>query len=1094
MRQGRPFPCLVIALLVLAGAGASAQTREEGALAEAAAMIGGPEPHILPRSITDRGGQRWHPPRTYFKAGAGECARSFYVGLTGPFEAAALPFGDRDGEVADAPWGGTLRARWSPNVESQPSTSIAYDAEGRPVEVVTPPPPAGAGLTWQWNYPLYVAEASVAFTCDEAGISRAGAEAVLRPIAEAMHRGVLREGLGGTTLPPPPEAAPQARLSEGQRPAETAPGPAERPTPGEPAQGVTPPSPFAPDESVIPFGYKPVPGIESIGGLPGPRTLIETIGTVVVPGIAAVLIAVLNGLLGGRVAPPSSGGRSGPRRGDTRTILDGRARPVEDTSDETIGAWETAEERLIRIAREGRQQDAAFIDEQRHKLETRDTAWDRALDAVVEQHQREAQTLQDIYKLATGIRNLQAKDSLGYTEGQAENMLRTLNRMSRDLVEGKPPTEDQLTRMRALVRKEMDAERAHRDAREYDWVSEGAHATAREIFAGTNSDGETSYKSMALRGLIGAATGGQSEYVMEVAEKMYGVHDDIHAGKTGLQAFGNAAGRVIFDEAFGRLTEKGMALGGAVAGGAYSATLKGTHIEVLAGKRMQQVGKFLNKDVGDLIGAHRPKPLNPSLPAKPFKPLSQDLVDQRSAAFAKGRESGAAKVAEFEKAAAELDDAVNQRFAEQATKKGSPTGGADRVKECSAKLQQALDKVQQDKHAMQVLNRRKDPAADKLRKTFTEEIGKAYDQAHEASIRRIAQEYGVSPDSVKVVKPTNAPGAVPTPDPGGFARRPRGSPITDGKDPFQKPGRRPSDAKSDKVSFDQDITYRVKQTWVDPQTGKTVTGYRDVRKSDARRIYEQEFYKARHNGALPYRVDKQGKRVVDVDAIHEYNHKMDQSVTDRLDPEAYGTGDKDLQTATNSNARGRDFSDVQGVGKTMEHKQYEWRNQALELQEFAARLREKAAIEAASGNATRAAKLNAKADGFAAAAEGRLEEGFRQTTKQFKNQTIARVDAINAAMKKPVARISPRLREAVSIMDQCGNPGFSPAQVEQKLLAIGYTPEKVIEQMASTMESLQKFKPSDLPRAPKVDHTARIIGQTITKSLKEPQDGRPPSA
>jgi hypothetical protein len=83
-----------------------------------------------------------------------------------------------------------------------------------------------------------------------------------------------------------------------------------------------------------------------------------------------------------------------------------------------------------------------------------------------------------------------------------------------------------------------------------------------------------------------------------------------------------------------------------------------------------------------------------------------------------------------------------------------------------------------------------------------------------------------------------------------------------------------------------------------------------------------------------------------------------------------------------------------------------------------------------------------------------------------------------------VAHVPPKLEEAAGIMEQCGKPGFSPAQVEQKLAQIGYTPEKVVQQMSGTLESLQKFKPSGLPKPPvrvPLDHTGRILGQTLTK-------------
>ncbi len=56
------------------------------------------------------------------------------------------------------------------------------------------------------------------------------------------------------------------------------------------------------------------------------------------------------------------------------------------------------------------------------------------------------------------------------------------------------------------------------------------------------------------------------------------------------------------------------------------------------------------------------------------------------------------------------------------------------------------------------------------------------------------------------------------------------------------------------------------------------------------------------------------------------------------------------------------------------------------------------------------------------------------------------------------AEISPRLTEAVDIMKNTGKTGFSPAEVEMKLANIGYTPDKVAQQLSSNLEGLQKFK------------------------------------
>ncbi len=235
------------------------------------------------------------------------------------------------------------------------------------------------------------------------------------------------------------------------------------------------------------------------------------------------------------------------------------------------------------------------------------------------------------------------------------------------------------------------------------------------------------------------------------------------------------------------------------------------------------------------------------------------------------------------------------------------------------------------------------------------------------------------------------------------------------------------------------------------------SGFVDVHKADTQRIYNQEFYKSRHGGDLPTRVDPTtGKVEVDMDQVNKYAHDMDQACTDRLDAEAYGNGDRDLQTAVKGDYKGRAFDDVEGVGKTMEHKNYEWQNEAAKTRSQALDADARADVLEANGDLDAAAKARAEAADLHAKAEGQIEEGYRQTTKQFHNQIEARVDALNDLHGRTVAQVPPKLQEAVSIME---NPKLTPAQVDAELAKINYTPNKVVQQMSSNLEALQKFKP-----------------------------------
>ncbi|MCB1237420.1 MAG: hypothetical protein KDM91_20310, partial [Verrucomicrobiae bacterium] len=220
-------------------------------------------------------------------------------------------------------------------------------------------------------------------------------------------------------------------------------------------------------------------------------------------------------------------------------------------------------------------------------------------DALIQKQQEERELLNDIHKTSKAIRNLADKDQLQYGEGQADKMLEHLNRMSENLAFGKgeQPSREELDRLQNLLRHELDAEKSRVEARNTDWVKEGAQATSREIFTGRNADGETSYKAMVLRGLIGGATGGQSEYVFEVGDKMYIVHDEVMAGKSGLEAFQTAATRVVTDEIKGRAIQKGLAVTAKAGQVGFEATLAGTKMGDTLTNAAKSTGDFLSQDI-----------------------------------------------------------------------------------------------------------------------------------------------------------------------------------------------------------------------------------------------------------------------------------------------------------------------------------------------------------------------------------------------------------------------------------------------------------------------------------------------------------------
>ncbi|WP_188526172.1 hypothetical protein [Sinisalibacter lacisalsi] len=691
-------------------------------------------------------------------------------------------------------------------------------------------------------------------------------------------------------------------------------------------------------------------------------------------------------------------------------------------------------------------------------------------DEFIRQQQDSQDRLKTIHKMSDAVDRMWDKGMVGENSNLTRKVLDRLDRMSDEMVRkgGREPTWDEINELKRIIERDMDATRTRRESDETNWVTEGAQGTAREVFTGVDADGNTSYKAMTLRGILAAGTAGKSEIAMEVTEKMYGVHDDVMAGKSGTEAFGNAVKRVLVDETIGRVVEGGIKIGGKAGGELYERTIKGSNLDDALRSKVKSADDFLKRDVKDILRGSGDDVADGLGSRVPRVDASEADVshggrsfEQRKADFEAGRARGAEKVSD-------LDDALDYR-------RNNPD-----APDADARVRDAVDKVQKDKHAMHELNKRGGPdAPSETIAEFNKELKTSYETAHDSARRRIADEYGVPIEDVKVVKATNAPGEVAPADPRGFARKPDPSVRTDAADYQQRPPEAGVEVRGDKASFDQDVTYRVRQDEViDPRTGKVQEGFADVPKTDSQRIYNEEFYKARHGGDLPTKVNPEtGKLEVDTDAVNKYAKDMDQACTDRLDAEAYGTGDRDLKTAVDPQHRGRDFDDVEAVGKTMEHKNYEWQNDAAKNRADANALDAKANALEAEGRVQDAAEVRAEAGDLHAKAEAQIEEGYRQTTKQFKNQLEDRVAKLNEQYGRKVAEVPPRLEKAVDIMQ---NPKLTPAEVELELAKMGYTPDKVVQQMSSNLESLQKFKPPSV-----VDQPAGLdFGERAVEGLR----------
>lgn len=142
----------------------------------------------------------------------------------------------------------------------------------------------------------------------------------------------------------------------------------------------------------------------------------------------------------------------------------------------------------------------------------------------------------------------------GDVYGELDNMIDGI------IHEGKEPDLEKAGKIRNIIWRKVQEDASDGPYRYSlkETVDQAAADTSREIFTGVNPDGKTSYKSMFLRGMMGVATVGKSEYAYEVAEKMYIVKDAVDRGASYYEAVNEAAKAVVLDEMMGRGMEKGM--------------------------------------------------------------------------------------------------------------------------------------------------------------------------------------------------------------------------------------------------------------------------------------------------------------------------------------------------------------------------------------------------------------------------------------------------------------------------------------------------------------------------------------------------------
>jgi len=173
---------------------------------------------------------------------------------------------------------------------------------------------------------------------------------------------------------------------------------------------------------------------------------------------------------------------------------------------------------------------------------------------------------------------------------------------------------------RALLRKLVIWQRKYGDPEPkespYAWVADGLTGTMQEVFTGMEEDGTTSWSSMVLRGLVGFATAGQSEWIYVPGDSMFRFKNGVDRGEEGLELYGKVAGGVVFDELLGRAIGKGIEKG------AGAAVKKWPGLAKRVGEFVDEASVKLNRP---LFGSGKPAPLSAGM--ETFKRQVVEAID-----------------------------------------------------------------------------------------------------------------------------------------------------------------------------------------------------------------------------------------------------------------------------------------------------------------------------------------------------------------------------------------------------------------------------------------------------------------------------------
>jgi hypothetical protein len=268
-----------------------------------------------------------------------------------------------------------------------------------------------------------------------------------------------------------------------------------------------------------------------------------------------------------------------------------------------------------------RDAEADFIDQQREKLETRDTDFDRSMDKMVADQKKEAAQLDQLQK----IRNAALEHGVGNAD-EPGDVVGKASDLIDDILSGKDVSQDEIEKVAKVVRDRVSGSTQEQGEayipQDYlggliqlpstmDEFAEGVLGSYRTAFTGVNPDGSISWPAMITRMGLAFGTEGLSEWGFTPVNMAYNSKDAIDRGASDKDALQGSINQAAFEILTGKAIGVGLT---AVGKGAKIAAGVGRDLfKELFPATSKSAGKVISKIANKISkafqGAPVPKPI-----------------------------------------------------------------------------------------------------------------------------------------------------------------------------------------------------------------------------------------------------------------------------------------------------------------------------------------------------------------------------------------------------------------------------------------------------------------------------------------------------